>query len=100
MIVHHDQDPVFTGYAWTGRVLTAGARLSYTLDGCRGNTEMESFHSRFKTENRSLFVDAADLRELHRLVAARLAYYTRRRRHSALGNQAPLTFLKAWLASR
>jgi putative transposase len=60
LIVHHDQDSVYTSYAWTGQlVLRDQVRLSYALDGCRDNTEMESFHSRFKSENRSLLVEAA-----------------------------------------
>ena len=72
LIVHHDQDPVYTGYGWTGQLLLKDhARLSYTLDGCRGNTEMESFHSRFKMENRSLLLDASSLADLTRVVADR-----------------------------
>jgi putative transposase len=60
VIVHHDQDSVYTSYAWTGQLsLRDGVRLSYALEGCRDNTEMESFHSRFKSENRSLLVEAA-----------------------------------------
>ena len=42
VIVHQDQDSVFTGYAWTGRLLGAGVRLSYALRGPRDNPEMES----------------------------------------------------------
>ncbi|MCL6645020.1 MAG: hypothetical protein K6U88_08600, partial [Dehalococcoidia bacterium] len=43
-LVHHDQYPVFTGYAWTGRLLLVdGCRMSYALDGARDNPEMESF---------------------------------------------------------
>ena len=45
IIVHQDRDPVFTGYAWTGRLLSAGARLSYALRGPRDNPEMESLGS-------------------------------------------------------
>lgn len=94
IIVHHDQDSVFTSYAWTGQLaLRDGVRLSYALDGCRDNTEMESFHSRFKAENRSLLVEATSLAELERIVGQRIAYYNRRRRHSALGNLAPLIYL-------
>jgi len=94
IIVHHDQDSVYTGYGWTGQlVLRDHVRLSYALDGCRDNTEMESFHSRFKTENRSLLFDAASFAELERVVGQRIDYYNRRRRHSALGNQAPLVYL-------
>jgi len=100
IIVHHDQDTVYTGYGWTGRlVLRDRVQLSYALDGCHDNTEMESFHSRFKSENRSLLVEAVDLVELERVVGQRIEYYNRRRRHSALGNQAPLAYL-ASLKSR
>ncbi len=55
VIAHHDRDPVFTSYDWTGRLLLEDkARVSYALRGARDNTEMESFFGRFKTENRSL----------------------------------------------
>jgi hypothetical protein len=94
LIVHHDQDPVYTGYAWLGQLLgTDQVRLSYALNGCRDNPEMEAFHSRFKTENRSLFLDALTLADLERVVAQRLRYSNGRRRHSSLGNQAPLRYL-------
>lgn len=94
LMVHHDQDSVYTGYGWTGQLLLRDeVRLSYALQGCRDNPEMESFHSRFKTENRSLFLDALTLADLERVVAQRIAYYNGRRRHSSLGNQAPLSFL-------
>ena len=97
LIVHHDQDPVYTGYGWTGQLLLRDAvRLSYALEGCRDNPEMESFHSRFKTENRSLLLDALTLADLERVVAQRMAYYNGRRRHSSLGNQAPLSFLASF----
>ncbi len=97
LIVHHDQDPVYTGYGWTGQLLLRDAvRLSYALKGCRDNPEMESFHSRFKTENRSLFLDALTLADLERVVAQRMAYYNGWRRHSSLGNQAPLRFLASY----
>ena len=35
VIVHQDRDPVFTGYAWTGRLLGAGLRLSSALRGAK-----------------------------------------------------------------
>jgi len=51
MILHHDQDPVFTSYEWSGQLLLVdGVRLSYALQGAKDNPEMESFISRFKTE--------------------------------------------------
>lgn len=98
IIVHHDRDPVYTGYGWTGQLLVRDhVRLSYALRGCRDNPEMESFHSRFKSENRSLFLDAPTLTDLRRLVGQRITYYTGRRRHSSLGNRAPLVYLSGLL---
>jgi putative transposase len=96
MIVHHDQDTVYTSYAWTGQLLLRDqVRVSYALEGARDNPEMESFNSRFKNENRSLFLEAADLQELRRVVRARMRYYNERRRHSALENQAPMAYIRA-----
>jgi hypothetical protein len=98
LIVHHDRDPVYTGYGWTGQLLVRDhVHLSYALRGCRDNPEMESFHSRFKSENRSLFLDAPSLADLRCLVGQRIAYYNGRRRHSSLGNRAPLVYLAGLL---
>ncbi len=94
LIVHHDQDSVFTSYAWTAQLLLDDdVRISYALRGARDNPEIESFHGRFKEENRSLFLDAEDLSELQAVVARRIRYYNRERRHSSLGNRSPMAFL-------
>jgi hypothetical protein len=69
LILHHDQDPVYTSYRWTSQLLLDdGVHISYTLNGARGNTEMEGFISRFKNENRSLFLDAPTLEALQVVV--------------------------------
>ena len=94
IIVHQDRDPVFTGYAWTGRLLAVGARLSYALRGPRDNPEMESFFGRFKVENRSLILDAGSLEEIAAVVRDRINYYNRVRRHSSLGDRPPLTIIQ------
>jgi transposase InsO family protein len=95
MIVHHDQDPVFTGYEWTGQLLLRdGIRISYALRGAKDNPEMEAFNSRFKNENRSLLLESGSFERLREVVRERMKYYNRRRRHSALGNQAPWTYAK------
>jgi putative transposase len=94
LIVHHDQDPVFTSYAWTAQLLLDdGVRISYALRGARDNPEMESFFGRFKHENRSLILDAQDLTQLQAVVADRIRYYNRKRRHSTLDNRSPVAFL-------
>jgi len=95
MIIHHDQDPVYTGYGWTGQLLLKdGLRLSYALNGARGNPEMESFISRFKEENHSLFLDARGLSELAEVVNRGMWYYNVERRHSRIGYVSPLTYIE------
>jgi transposase InsO family protein len=92
--VHHDQDPVFTSYGWTAQLLLKDhVRVSYALNGARDNPEMEAFNSRFKTENRSLLLDAQTLDELQSLVSERIDYYNNERRHSSIAYQAPVVFI-------
>lgn len=94
LIVHHDQDAVYTGYAWTGQLLLQDqVRLSYALNGAKDNPEMESFNGRFKTENQSLFLEAETLTQLRDIVADRIEYYNTDRRHSSLGYLAPFAFI-------
>jgi putative transposase len=95
MIIHHDQDTVYTSYAWTGQLLLKDkAQLSYALEGAKDNPEMESFNSRFKAEGASLFLDAADLAQLEQVVAQQMIYHNTKRRHSSLGYLSPLAYLK------
>ena len=95
MIIHHDQDPVFTSYAWTSQLLLEDhVQVSYALNGATDNPEMESFFSRFKTENRSLLLDVQTLDELIALVAERMGYYNGEQRHSTIGYRAPLAFIE------
>jgi len=95
MIVHHDQDPAFISYEWGREILIgARARLSYALNGAKDNPEMESFFGRFKTDNRSLLMDAKTIAELRALVGKRMRYYNCERRHSSLANEAPMRYAK------
>jgi transposase InsO family protein len=102
MIVHHDQDTLYTGCAWTGRLLLKDkVQLSYALDGAKDNPAMESFNSRFKAEGASLFLDAADLDQLEQVVARQMTYHNTQRRHSSLGYLSPLAYLKKiWAGSK
>ena len=94
MIMHHDQDPVFTGYGWTSQLLLKdGVRLPYALQGARDNPEMEAFHSRFKAEGHSLFLDAQSMIELRDIVDQRMHYYNTERRHSSIGYVSPLAYI-------
>jgi len=54
---------------------------------------MESFNGRFKGENKSLFYETANIWELKRLIAQQIEYHNSRRRHSTLGNTAPIHYI-------
>ncbi len=95
VIVHHDQDSVYTGYEWTSQLLQKDrARLSYALRGAKDNPEMESFNGRFKGEGHSLFLEAQSLGELITVVDERMLYYNTERRHSSIGYVPPLIYIK------
>ena len=87
-------DSVFTGYAWTGRLLGAGVRLSYPLPRPRDNLEMESFFGRVKVENRSLILEAESFEGPMIIVRRRIRYYNRVRRHSFLGDRPPMAIIQ------
>ena len=94
-IVHHDQDGVYLGHGWLYELAVLDkVRVSYSENGAKGNVTMESFNSRFKAENRLLFWEQEDLPSLKKVVAQRIRYYNHVRRHSALGNQSPIRYLK------
>jgi transposase InsO family protein len=94
MIIHHDQDPVYTSYDWTGQLLLKDIiRVSYALGGAKDNPEMESFISRFKSEGYSLFLDAQSVAELAEMVDQRMQYYNADRLHSSIGYLSPLNFI-------
>ena len=95
MVVHHDQDSVYTSYDWIGQLLRQDrVRLSYALNGAKDNPEMESFNGRFKTEGHSLFLEARDIVELRTVVAEHMRYYNTERRHSSIGYLPPLTYIE------
>lgn len=93
-MVHQDQDAAFTSYRWLRAVLVqAKARVSYSENGARGNTWVESFFGRLKVESGSLFHDTRNVWELRRVVNERIVYYNAERRHSTLGNRAPVDYI-------
>lgn len=95
MIIHHDQDPVYTSYRWIFQLLSKDkSRISYALHGAKDNPEMESFNGNFKGENRSLFLDAQTLSQLTDVMEQQMNYYCKERRHSSIGLVAPLTYIE------
>lgn len=101
LILHSDQDPVYTGYSWQHQLLIKDkVRLSFSQAGARENPCMESFFGKFKQENKSLFLDCQTFKELKAVVGERVLYYNTERRHSSLGNKNPMQFVKNYLKDR
>ena len=95
IIMHQDQGSVYTGYRWVGKLLLEDhLRVSYSLNGAKGNTIMESFFSRFKEENRSLFFEADTFSALVEVVRERIEYYNYLRLHSSIGYKTPMEVLE------
>jgi putative transposase len=94
IIMHHDQDGVYTGYRWLYQMAVKDkVRISYSEDGAKGNVYSESFIGRFKSENRLLFWEQDDFEALEEVIKVRVRYFNRERRHSTLGNKSPLEYL-------
>jgi len=73
LIVHHDQDSVYTSYRWLSQLLIEDkVVVSYCERGAKDNPWMESFWAHFKGENVSLFLDAATLEELEWVIGKQM----------------------------
>ncbi len=96
LVVHHDQDTVYVSYRWLRQLLIEDeVVVSYCERDAKGNPWMESFWSRFKGENGSLFWDATTLQELEELVSKQMHYHNHQRRHSRIGYLSPMEYLAA-----
>lgn len=101
IIIHHDRGSAYTSHQWIYMILIGYLmQLSYALQGCKDNPEMESFNSRFKQENQSLFSDCQTLAELKVVVEERINYYNTSRRHSSIGYLSPLEYIKKYRKRR
>lgn len=94
VIIHHDQDGVYTGHRWLYEIVVKSKSLiASSEDGAKKNVHIESFIGRFKEENRDLLWEQPDIESLRKVVDERIRYYNFARKHSALGNKAPMKYL-------
>jgi len=101
LIVHQDQDSVYTSYDWLRALLVdAQVTVSYSENGARDNPWVESLWGRIKTEIASLLSEAQTLEELATVIERHMHYYNAQRRHSSIGYQAPLTHLREHFPER
>jgi transposase InsO family protein len=101
MIIHHDQDSVYTSYRWLQAILLEdGLRVSYSQNGAKDNPWIESLWGRTKTEVGSRIAEASSLPELRDVLDDRFQYYNRERRHSSIGYVPPREHLNDALSIR
>jgi putative transposase len=93
-IVHQDQDSVYTSNRWVDQLLEDGARLSYSTNGAKGNTYMESFNGHFKKPIESLVIEAESIPDVKEVIRNRVTKFNENRRHSSLGQIAPRTYIE------
>ena len=68
ILVHQDQDPVYTSYAWIQQLMIEdGVGISFSENGARGNPWIESLWGRMKVETESLIHQAETFEELERV---------------------------------
>lgn len=68
VIIHQDQDRVFTGYEYAGTLLNDGVSLSFTKQGFKDNPFMESCIGHFKDEYRHLIQEAKSIDQAKEII--------------------------------
>lgn len=93
VIVHQDQDSVFTGYDYAGKLIGDGIALSFTERGFKDNQMMESCVGHFKEDYKQRIQQATNLQEAQRIFTACVKDWNTKRRHSALKGRPPDDFI-------
>lgn len=93
VIVHQDQDSVFTGYEYVGTLLNDGITLSYTENGFRDNPYMETCIGHFKDEYNGLLQEAKNFQDLKLIVKKCVKNWNYERIHSTLKGRSPEEFI-------
>ena len=93
VIVHQDQDPVFVGYEYAGKLIGDGIALSFTEKGFKDNQMMESCIGHFKQEYEGRIQQAESLKEAQKIFTACVRDWNTKRRHSTLKGRTPDDFI-------
>jgi transposase InsO family protein len=93
VIIHQDQDTVFTGYEYAGTLLNDGISLSFTEKGFKDNPFMESCIGHFKDEYKHLIQEAKNIDEAKDIIRKCIKDWNKERIHSALKGRSPDEFI-------
>lgn len=96
VIVHQDQDTVFTGYRYAGILLDDGISLGFTEKGFKDNPFAESVNSHFKDEYGDLIKEAKNLKQAKMIIRKCVNDWNKERIHSSLNGRSPDEFLSAF----
>ncbi|MCF7876547.1 IS3 family transposase [Candidatus Bipolaricaulota bacterium] len=94
LIMHQDQDSVYKSNRWVDQLLEDQLKISYSTNGAKDNTYMESFNGHFKNPIKSILNGAETTREVKEVIEKRVMQWNQERRHSSLGQTAPITYIK------
>lgn len=95
MIMHQDQDSVYKSDQWVNQLLLEDrVRLSYSTNGAKGNTYMESFNGHFKGPIQSILNETETMEDVEGVVSNRADNWNNDRRHSSLGQMAPMAYIE------
>ena len=93
VVIHQDQDKVFTGYEYAGTLLNDDINLSFTEHGFKDNPNMESCIGHFKEEYGDLLKQAKSLKELKKITAKSVRDWNKEHIHSSLKGRSPEEFI-------
>lgn len=93
VIVHQDQDSVFTGYEYAGKLIGDGIALSFTERGFKDNQMMESCIGHFKQSYKQRIQQAENLKEAQKIFNSCVKDWNTKRRHSTLKGRTPDEFI-------
>ena len=93
IIIHQDQGSPFKSYEYVGQLIKDGVRLSYSVNGARGNPRAETFNGHFKEEYDEL-KEAKTFEELKSLIKKKIKDWNSSRIHSALKGRSPDKFIR------
>jgi transposase InsO family protein len=97
VVVHQDQDAVFTSYDWLEALLIdADVVVSYSENGAKGNPLDRVLLGPIQGGERLPDRGTAEtIPELRDVLGDQMVYYNRERRHSGIDYRSPIEFLRA-----
>lgn len=100
VVIHQDQDTVFTGYEYAGTLLNDGISLSFTQKGFKDNPFMESCIGHFKDEYKHLIQEAKNIEETKDIIRKCIKDWNKERIHSTLKGRSPDEFIHTFCKLR